>query len=1116
MNNMYTKLFYIFFIYFSTFPTLRAELLLFEDFNDCELPQYWTLDISGNENAAVGVSISENPEANDITSIDGSCMVLFDDDLTGNGTEAWVAQLISPTFDASDIGNQQLILSMDIHFRQYGASALNIHIYDGSTYHLLQTYTGENFAGWNFDNAGVFSADITEFANDNMHLMVEYDDGGIWAWWAAVDNIKVESNLLFENFDGCSLPNGWTNTIESGDYAWQLGYDTIWTSSMNGSCMAFFNDDQIGEFATPSAATLTSPVFDGTIFSNIDLFLDVHYIPYENSFFQIQVFNGTSYQTVRTYQSEITTGWGYYDYATDSISLSAYRNENMQLRFVFNDAGHWAWRVGIDNIQVKGNGGINDLCSTAVNIPVDGSCVAGSNFNALFTSTYPSCVDSSAHAIWYSFEAPSSGGITVSTTADFNEVLTVFDGDCGATLTELACGNSDEFGFVGETLLVSGLLPGQTYFLRVSGVLCTFGTTMGNTCISISSNAIPEPAPANDNCNDAIAINLDTACTVGSNINAGLENGEPLPSLNNKSRASIWYSFEAPSNGSVSINSGADFADVLTVYSGSCGDLTEVAANDMGHSIQVNDLNPGETYLLQITAFFATVEGNVCVQLELPPSAPTNDICTEATAISVNDNCTPASNINASYQGPLTNLEVAFTEVNGSTIAQGQEFYRPQDGTSCSVSSQNTFYDVFTFYVSSNGSYTILNDYNNFDGFLSLYANNFDASSPCANFVAANDDYDGIGLSQLIVNLTAGVTYYVVTSGYNFWQNGEYTTTITGTGDVMRTLENVQLNGAVTSCDYTPAAAVWFSFVAPPNTSVQIRTDADFVHTLTLFEGICGELNERTCFDNPSRCGAPVLATGLIPGETYYLQVASAGEAFGHNEGDFCISVKEATGIPVKASIKAYLGGAYIGNASMRTDLYDNGLVPDVQPYYISPWNYNGEECIDQLPNNMVDWVLLELRNASDANVVVEQKAAILLSNGDIVDANDTGVSFFNIENNESYYIVVRHRNHVAVMSSVAVPLPNPNPYNFGADVSYAAGIGQLQASSDGTFTLHAGDMNSDGIISVDDFNIYTNQAATINTYTNGDCNLDRVVSVDDFNVYQPNASVIGIPEIRY
>lgn len=216
------------------------------------------------------------------------------------------------------------------------------------------------------------------------------------------------------------------------------------------------------------------------------------------------------------------------------------------------------------------------------------------------------------------------------------------------------------------------------------------------------------------------------------------------------------------------------------------------------------------------------------------------------------------------------------------------------------------------------------------------------------------------------------------------------------------------------------------------------------------------------------------------------------------------------------ADIRVFLQGAYVTNYSMSTSLNAYGLLPLTQPYNTAPWNYTGTESVTAMPPNAVDWVLVEARNAADNSLIVASKAAILLQNGYLQDIDGSqGVRFDNMPYGD-YYLVVRHRNHLAAMSPVAVSLPNQLTYNFSTGSSQAMGANQLAQMSDGVYGLFAGDINSDGVVTITDFNMYQNEASSFNQYLSSDCNLNRAVTVADFNLYQDNASIIGISQIRY
>lgn len=221
----------------------------------------------------------------------------------------------------------------------------------------------------------------------------------------------------------------------------------------------------------------------------------------------------------------------------------------------------------------------------------------------------------------------------------------------------------------------------------------------------------------------------------------------------------------------------------------------------------------------------------------------------------------------------------------------------------------------------------------------------------------------------------------------------------------------------------------------------------------------------------------------------------------------------------VAAQIKLFLEGPYNSNTgAMISDLRTADLLPLTQPFDRAPWQYFGSEqfnSLNDMPVNAVDWVLVELRDAVDNSIVLAEKAAILLENGMIQDVNGTnGVTF--MMPNGNYFISVKTRNHLATLSFQAASLPNVAPYDFSNPLQVAGGAGQLVEVETGIFAQAGGDFDSDGVITVADFNLYSNQASFLNVYVDGDGNMDKTVTIADFNMYQSNSSRIGVTQIRY
>ncbi len=125
--------------------------------------------------------------------------------------------------------------------------------------------------------------------------------------------------------------------------------------------------------------------------------------------------------------------------------------------------------------------------------------------------------------------------------------------------------------------------------------------------------------------------------------------------------------------------------------------------------------------------------------------------------------------------------------VNGDTTG-GPTWNRPLSGippTGLSAVGTNVAYEVIEFTVSAGGSYDFLSVAEaGFDNFLLLYAGSFDPSAPLANALAANDDFPTIGVSGFSYGLTAGLSYFAVSTGFGNDDAGGYQLTISGPGDI--------------------------------------------------------------------------------------------------------------------------------------------------------------------------------------------------------------------------------------------------------------------------------------------------------------------------------------------
>jgi hypothetical protein len=240
---------------------------------------------------------------------------------------------------------------------------------------------------------------------------------------------------------------------------------------------------------------------------------------------------------------------------------------------------------------------------------------------------------------------------------------------------------------------------------------------------------------------------------------------------------------------------------------------------------------------------------------------------------------------------------------------------------------------------------------------------------------------------------------------------------------------------------------------------------------------------------------------------SYTLVISSVGPFVG-NYGSPESSAPAFTGLidyfrtaSITANLKAFLQGPFTTPGdSMRTSLLQQRVLPLQQPYSGVPWNYSGTESVGSIPSGVVDWVLVELRTDTSAVSKVATRAGFIKGNGSIVDLDGVSpVSFGNVAAG-NYYVVIRHRNHLAVMSHTAIALNQASGmYDFTTSQGQAYGTSPMRLV--GTkYTMYAGDGNQSGIVTAADANAAYVEINTLG-YNVDDINLSGIVSATDANM---------------
>ena len=140
----------------------------------------------------------------------------------------------------------------------------------------------------------------------------------------------------------------------------------------------------------------------------------------------------------------------------------------------------------------------------------------------------------------------------------------------------------------------------------------------------------------------------------------------------------------------------------------------------------------------------------------------------------------------------------------------------------------------------------------------------------------------------------------------------------------------------------------------------------------------------------------------------------------GINEGLFILRPR------LNLRLRAFLEGPYdAGTGMMRDDLRAQGLVPLGEPYAALGYAHvggGGETTTAAVlsvtgPNAIVDWVVVELRDAVTPSIVKATRSALIQRDGDIVGADGVSPVQFSVAVND-YSVAVRHRNHLGAMTA--------------------------------------------------------------------------------------------------
>lgn len=527
----------------------------------------------------------------------------------------------------------------------------------------------------------------------------------------------------------------------------------------------------------------------------------------------------------------------------------------------------------------------NDECATAIALTVnlDASCssrtagiLAGATDSGIETDNGTADDD-----VWYSFVATAATHrikILDSEGDNTDLVHEVLEGTCGS-LAVLSSSDND-------SSLVSGLTVGTTYYVRVF----SYGdevpeSTTFNICVGV-----PPAAPANDACSGAVtvAVNANDSCAlkVAGTLASATDSGEGTSGVGTADD-DVWYTFTATATSQRIrlLNVEGDDTDLVhEVMQGTCGgQLISQQVSDDDSSL-VSGLTVGSTYYVRVFTYgeqaVESTTFEICIGV--PPSAPANDECTGAVALTVN----PNASCTAVTAGTLVSATSSGIDTDDTGTADDDVWY--------SFVATATTHKIRLLNVEGDETDLV---HEVMDG-------------TCGSLASLNISDDD---SSTASGLTVGTTYYVRVFSYG--DNAPESTTFDiCIGSLPPPPANDECAAAVAltvnadlSCTATTAGTlasatdsgvdtdtgvadddVWYSFVATATTHkislIDVDGDeTDLVHEV--MDGVCGSFAVLNSSDDDSS-----FVSGLTVGTTYYVRVFSYGDRIPESTTfDICI-----------------------------------------------------------------------------------------------------------------------------------------------------------------------------------------------------------------------------------
>ena len=234
-----------------------------------------------------------------------------------------------------------------------------------------------------------------------------------------------------------------------------------------------------------------------------------------------------------------------------------------------------------------------------------------------------------------------------------------------------------------------------------------------------------------------------------------------------------------------------------------------------------------------------------------------------------------------------------------------------------------------------------------------------------------------------------------------------------------------------------------------------------------------------------------------ITGNSFNPAVAGTGThtiSYAYADGNGCsdnvsqqVTVNVCTPVYTTLNLTAFLEGFYSEINTMRANIYDLGISIDpseTDTVTVNLWS--PESLSNTEPDHSIQAVL-----HTDGMATIQFPAAV---------------------SGNSFYIAVKHRNHIETWSKLPVTFTSITDYNFstGTNKAYDDGVNAPMVIMPGeVFAFYSGDINQDGGIDGQDMNVIDNEIGFFG-YNISDVNGDGGTDGQDMN-FVDNNSQLGL-----